>query len=150
MVGCGWLVGMVSCFKVKVCDEEMHHPRAMPSLVLLNFLEARHPNYEFKFVIGTDLIEQLRSWDAQGCPGAWDEIPDAGDIIFETKEFLGEMPRLPTIPPSTTIPHPPPPPLPTTNAHHQCLPPTAATILATSSSHTSAWLRTLGRIAVEL
>lgn len=79
-----------SSFKVKVCDEEMHHPRAMPSLVLLNFLEARHPLYEFKFVIGTDLIEQLRSWDAQGCPGAWDEIPDAGDIIFETKEFIGK------------------------------------------------------------
>ena len=44
---------------VKVCDEEIHQPRNVPSLILMRRLKANHPNFDFSFVVGSDLIPTL-------------------------------------------------------------------------------------------
>jgi len=77
-----------SRFGVKVCDEEMHYPRNMPSIVLMRHLKTQHPAIDFSFVIGSDLINQLKEWDAPGCPGAWEGIPNAGEKFAKEGKFL--------------------------------------------------------------
>jgi hypothetical protein len=56
-----------SRFGVKVCDEEMQAPRNIPTIVLMRRLKTRYPNYEFSFVVGSDLIPTLHEWEASGC-----------------------------------------------------------------------------------
>ena len=43
----------------QVCDEEMEEPRNIPTVVLMRRLKAKHPNYDFSFVVGSDLIPTL-------------------------------------------------------------------------------------------
>jgi nicotinate (nicotinamide) nucleotide adenylyltransferase len=77
-----------SRFGVKVCDEEMKEPRNIPTIVLMRKLKAKHPNYDFSFVVGSDLIPTLHEWDAPGCEGRWEAIPDAGNLFVEENHFL--------------------------------------------------------------
>lgn len=72
-----------SRFGVKVCDEEMQEPRNIPTVILMRRLKAKNPNYDFSFVVGSDLIPTLHEWDAPGCEGHWDAIPDAGHRFIE-------------------------------------------------------------------
>jgi len=77
-----------SRFGVRVCDEEMHEPRNIPTIVLMRRLKEKNPAYDFSFVVGSDLIPTLHTWDAQGCPGRWEEIPNAGVHFVEENHFL--------------------------------------------------------------
>ena len=77
-----------SRFGVKVCDEEMKEPRNIPTLILMRRLKAKHPNCDFSFVVGSDLIPTLHEWDAPGCEGRWEEIPNAGEIFMRENHFL--------------------------------------------------------------
>lgn len=77
-----------SRFGVKVCDEEMQAPRNIPTIVLMRRLKTRYPNYEFSFVVGSDLIPTLHEWEASGCEGHWEEIPDAGRQFIAENHFL--------------------------------------------------------------
>jgi len=77
-----------SRFGVKVCDEEIHQPRNVPSLILMRRLKANHPNFDFSFVVGSDLIPTLHEWEAPAMPGFWDGVRDAGRRFMEECEFL--------------------------------------------------------------
>ena len=77
-----------SRFGVKVCDEEMHEPRNVPTVVLMRRLKEAHPNFEFSFVVGSDLIPTLHEWDAPGCEGRWDAVPEAGKTFLKENHFL--------------------------------------------------------------
>lgn len=77
-----------SRFGVKVCDEEMKEPRNIPTIILMRRLKAKNPNYDFSFVVGSDLIPTLHEWEAPGCEGRWEAIPDAGQRFLEENHFL--------------------------------------------------------------
>ena len=79
-----------SRFGVKVCDEEMKEPRNIPTLILMRRLKEKHPQCDFSFVVGSDLIPTLHEWDAPGCAGRWEEIPtpDAGKFFIAENHFL--------------------------------------------------------------
>mmetsp|Transcript_37202 Transcript_37202/g.74365 ORF Transcript_37202/g.74365 Transcript_37202/m.74365 type:complete len:349 (-) Transcript_37202:268-1314(-) len=77
-----------SRFGVKVCDEEIHQPRNVPSLILMRRLKANHPNIDFSFVVGSDLIPTLHEWDAPAMPGCWDGVRDAGRVFMSECNFL--------------------------------------------------------------
>ena len=51
-----------SQFPVKVKDFEIFEDEAIPTYILLQRLEKEYPNYKFRFVIGADLIPQLKDW----------------------------------------------------------------------------------------
>lgn len=74
-----------STFPVRVCDLETKEPKALPTLELMKRLEAKYPQYNFTFVIGSDLIPDMRSWKA-------DNIPDHGHRLWQECSFLG-LPR---------------------------------------------------------
>ena len=82
-----------SRFGVKVCDEEMKEPRNIPTIILMRRLKAKHPSYDFSFVVGSDLIPTLHEWDAPGCEGRWDAISNAGEKFKEENHFLGARAR---------------------------------------------------------
>lgn len=73
---------------IQVCDEEMGVPRNIPSIVLMRRLKAKHPDRDFTFVIGSDLISSLPDWDAPGCPGHWEAVEDAGRCFMEECDFI--------------------------------------------------------------
>ena len=77
-----------SRFGVKVCDEEIHQPRNVPSLILMRRLKANHPNFDFSFVVGSDLIPTLHEWDAPAMPGFWDGVKQAGKVFMAECNFL--------------------------------------------------------------
>ena len=77
-----------SRFGVKVCDIEIHNPRNIPTIILMRMLKAAHPDIEFSFVVGSDLIDQLHTWDAPGYPGAWETVEDAGNVFMRENKFL--------------------------------------------------------------
>ena len=77
-----------SRFGVKVCDEEMHEPRNIPTAVLMRRLKDKYHHCDFSFVVGSDLIPTLHEWDAPGCEGRWDAIPDAGHVFISENHFL--------------------------------------------------------------
>ena len=77
-----------SRFGVKVCDEEIHQPRNIPSLILMRQLTVKHPSIDFSFVVGSDLIPTLHQWDAPGCPGRWEGVRDAGRVFMKECRFL--------------------------------------------------------------
>uniref|UniRef100_A0A7S0L8U3 Nicotinamide-nucleotide adenylyltransferase n=1 Tax=Coccolithus braarudii TaxID=221442 RepID=A0A7S0L8U3_9EUKA len=77
-----------SRFGIKVCDEEVDKPRAMPSVVLMRSLQAKYPEADFIFACGSDQITQVKEWTAAAEPGYWDEIKDAGVEFFNETHFL--------------------------------------------------------------
>ena len=82
-----------SRFGVKVCDEEVDKPCAMPSIVLMRSLAEKYPEVDFYFACGADQITEVRKWPAPGQPGHWEEVKDAGEKFFnETKFLLIERP----------------------------------------------------------
>ena len=84
-----------SRFPIFVCDEEMHERAALSSIVLMRKLKRKHPEKEFWFVVGADLIESLPSWNLPG-------EPMSGQNFYETQKFLVlarpgyELPEVPS------------------------------------------------------
>lgn len=80
-----------SRFPMEVKDIELPLKQAAPTLHLIRKLEAMHPELDFAFVIGTDLVESMDTW---GCPAVpeWgcDAIPtrDAGPMLFREAKFV--------------------------------------------------------------
>lgn len=70
-----------SQFPVRVCDEEMSEPQALPTIILIRRLQARYPDKEFTFVVGADNYEQIATWDLPDEPGS-------GQFFFENGKFL--------------------------------------------------------------
>ena len=77
-----------SRFPVIVSDIEGNFPTAIPSILLMRMLAAKHPEVQFSFVLGTDLVASLGEWTCPACPGHWDEVPDAGELFVEENNFL--------------------------------------------------------------
>jgi len=77
-----------SRFGVKVCDEEMSEPRNIPSLVLMRRLRARYPEYDFSFVVGSDLVPTLEEWDAPALDDHWEGVKEAGKVFMQETHFL--------------------------------------------------------------
>lgn len=77
-----------SRFGVKVCDEEADKPRSMPSIVLMRNLAQKYPEADFIFACGADQIKEVKSWTADGEPGFWDAIDEAGEKFFDETHFL--------------------------------------------------------------
>jgi len=68
-------------FPVKVCDVEVRLPEALATLPLINLLEKKHPEYDFCFVLGEDLLGSLRKWTGPN-------DPKMGERLYREKEFL--------------------------------------------------------------
>lgn len=77
-----------SRFGVKVCDEEMSEPRNIPSIILMRRLRARYPEYDFSFVVGSDLVPTLEEWDAPALEDHWEGVKDAGKVFMQETHFL--------------------------------------------------------------
>ena len=52
-----------STFPIKVNDEEIERDRALTTPHLLSIYDTKYPDYDFSFVVGTDLLEGLHEWD---------------------------------------------------------------------------------------
>ncbi|KAG8470415.1 hypothetical protein KFE25_008836 [Diacronema lutheri] len=52
-----------SSFPVMVSDIELHEPKALPTWHLMQKIKAARPELEPVFVIGSDLVRDLKSWD---------------------------------------------------------------------------------------
>lgn len=50
-------------FPVKVSDIERDEPKALPTFTLMQKLKREHPELEPAFVIGSDLVGDLKNWD---------------------------------------------------------------------------------------
>jgi len=77
-----------SRFGVRVIEECTSCLRDMPSLVLMRRFKEHYPQYDFSFVVGSDNVPELHTWDAPGCPGAWEAIEDAGAKFVTECKFL--------------------------------------------------------------
>lgn len=77
-----------SRFGIKVCDEEVDKPCAMPSIVLMRTLAEKYPEADFMFAGGSDQISQVKQWTCPAEPGYWDEVKDAGVAFFYETQFL--------------------------------------------------------------
>ena len=77
-----------SHFGVKVCDEEVGQPRNVPSVVLMRRLKEKYPEYDFSFVLGTDLLDNVQDWDAPSLPGYWEEVVDGGKTFMDENHFI--------------------------------------------------------------
>jgi nicotinic acid mononucleotide adenylyltransferase len=49
-------------FPLQVDGIEINEPVALDTPVLLQKLEAKHPNLEFRFVCGSDLLPEIKGW----------------------------------------------------------------------------------------
>ena len=70
-----------SSFPIRVCDIEGAELEALATYHLMQRLRAEYPSKDFVFVIGADLLEQLKSWTAPG-------VPDAGERLWNECNFL--------------------------------------------------------------
>jgi nicotinate-nucleotide adenylyltransferase len=70
-----------SQFPIRVSDIEMPEPMALSTYHLMERLKQEYPDKDFVFVIGADLIDSLKSWDAPG-------VPDAGMRLWNECSFL--------------------------------------------------------------
>mmetsp|Transcript_28666 Transcript_28666/g.56322 ORF Transcript_28666/g.56322 Transcript_28666/m.56322 type:complete len:229 (+) Transcript_28666:52-738(+) len=68
-------------FPVFVNEIEAALPAALSTFHLMEQLQKSHPDYSFHFVIGTDLISTLKTWDAPG-------VENAGQLLWEKCNFL--------------------------------------------------------------
>ena len=50
-------------FPIKVDAEEVERERALTTPHLLSIYDQKYPNYDFYFVVGTDLLDGLHTWD---------------------------------------------------------------------------------------
>jgi len=48
---------------IKVCDIEIFEKSSIPTYFCIQALEKKYPDYEFYWVIGTDLVDTLKEWD---------------------------------------------------------------------------------------
>ena len=46
-----------------VNDEEIERDRALTTPHLLSIYDTKYPDYDFSFVVGTDLLDGLHEWD---------------------------------------------------------------------------------------
>ena len=78
---------------VSVCSIEMQEPEALATYHLMQKLQLQHPKHSFAFVIGSELVESIRTWDATG-------IPDAGERLWrgECKFLIVSRPSHPVPP----------------------------------------------------
>ena len=53
-------------FPVKVCAFELGKPKAYPTVDLLQELDRKFPDLEIKFVVGSDLLESIPTWERGG------------------------------------------------------------------------------------
>jgi len=70
-----------SHFPIFVCDIEMNEPEALACYHLMAKLQSDYPHHNFSFVIGADLVADLKSWDAPG-------VDKAGNWLYEHTSFL--------------------------------------------------------------
>jgi len=68
-------------YPVKVCDFEVHEPKALATYHLMDMVKRRYPEHEFFFVIGTDLVESIHEWPAEG-------VAEAGSKLVAENNFL--------------------------------------------------------------
>jgi len=80
-----------SKFPLAVKDVELPLTQAAPTLHLVREMEARHPDKDFAFVIGTDLVSGLEQWGCAAVP-EWgrEAIPTevAGPRLFAECNFI--------------------------------------------------------------
>ena len=62
---------------VKVVDIEISNGKFIPTYYLMQKLEKEYPDFDFHFVLGTDLIEYLHKWQ-----GGLDFINSVSFIIY--------------------------------------------------------------------
>ena len=74
-----------SHWPISVCDAEANLPGALPTIELLELLQAQKPEVDFYFAIGTDLVKQVPEWPPDGPRLARDFnfliIPRAGEAF---------------------------------------------------------------------
>jgi len=70
-----------SSFPIRVCDIEMAETQALSTYHLMQRLRAEYPSKSFHFVLGADLLSQLKTWDAPG-------VPDAGERLWNECDFI--------------------------------------------------------------
>ncbi len=68
-------------YPVKVCDFEVHEPKALATYHLMARLKKAQPDKEFYFVVGTDLVDSIHTWPAEG-------VEDAGRKLVSENKFL--------------------------------------------------------------
>jgi nicotinate-nucleotide adenylyltransferase len=67
--------------KIKILQIEKEYPQGLSTYDLLTKLKLKHPDYEFLFVIGSDLLEKISLWDSPG-------VKDAGTRLIKDFGFL--------------------------------------------------------------
>lgn len=70
-----------SSFPIRVCDIEMPEEQALSTYHLMQRLKQDYPGKDFSFVLGADLLDSLKAWDAPG-------VPDAGVRLWNECNFL--------------------------------------------------------------
>jgi len=70
-----------SSFPIRVCDIEMAEEQALSTYHLMKRLKQDYPDKDFCFVLGADLLDSLKAWDAPG-------VPDAGVRLWNECNFL--------------------------------------------------------------
>ena len=70
-----------SSFPIRVCDIEGAEKSALATYHLMQRLRNEYPTKTFLFVIGADLLETLKTWEAPG-------VPNAGQRLWNECDFL--------------------------------------------------------------
>lgn len=70
-----------STFPIRVCDIEGPEPQALATYHLMQRLKLEYPSKDFLFVLGADLLSEIRSWTAPG-------VMDAGERLWSEGSFL--------------------------------------------------------------
>jgi len=70
-----------SSFPIRVCDIEMMEEKALATYHMMKRLAREYPQKIFKFCIGADLVESIKTWDAPG-------VEDAGMKLYNECNFL--------------------------------------------------------------
>ena len=82
-------------YPVKVCDFEVHQPKALATYHLMDKLKRQSPEHDFYFVIGTDLVESIHEWPAEGVPDAGEKLVAENNFLVVNRpgfEYSGELP----------------------------------------------------------
>ena len=70
-----------STFPIRVSDIEGESDQSLSTYHLMEKLQKSYPDPDFYFVIGADLIDSIKDWDAPG-------VPNAGEILLRDRKFL--------------------------------------------------------------
>lgn len=68
-------------FPVKVSDIEVHEPKALSTYHLLKQMKRKFPQHDFFFVLGSDLLDSIHTWTADG-------VEDAGQKLVAENQFI--------------------------------------------------------------